>query len=103
MAINSHRRIARKSEEDRWNARLEICIPRVLDGLVYPEVYPENRVRDGKRLLARAAQDFSIQPQLDRGNALQTPLPCSADHGPLERSLRDEVAVHLRHKRAFAK
>ena len=88
---------------DGWNARLEICIPQVLDDLVYPRVYLENRNRERKCLLARAAQDFSIQPQLDRGNALQTLLPCSADHGPLERSLRDEVAVHLRHKRAFAK
>lgn len=47
--------------------RLEICIPQVLDDLVYPRVYLENRNRERKRLLARAAQAFSIQPQLDRG------------------------------------
>lgn len=64
-------RIARSSKEVLWNLRCEIRIPRVLAGLVYPKAYPENRSRGRKRPIARAVQDFSIQPQLDRGICFQ--------------------------------
>ena len=67
-----------------WSRSASASLPtcagtQVLNGLVYPTVYLQNRKKERKQVLARVAKDFSIPPQL-RALRVASPTPFRGRH-----------------------